>query len=162
MCAAKGFDGSRIVVVSGGSNLGSFTDSRIVLESVEIYSIKNDFWSKAPSLNEKRWYHSTCSLGYQTYVLCGTNGEHRIRSIERLDLHSMTAWDKLEFPDHSAISVRMNAVAVAVGENEICLLGGMNGAYCSDGYIINVKEMHVSPLEQPYFISGDCQMMSSL
>ena len=56
---------------------------------VEMYDIKNDTWSFAPSMNVGRYNHTSLVIGRMIYNFLGSNiakrGESRLDSLERLD-----------------------------------------------------------------------------
>ena len=61
-----------IIVVSGG--LASQMSNEY-LKSVDLYDVKTDIWSTAPSMNTTRTNHSSCCLGDFVYVAGGTSDE---------------------------------------------------------------------------------------
>ena len=63
--------------------------------SVEVYSVKNDTWTTAPSLNQARIEHSSCCLKDYVYVSCGRNGYDPLNSIERVDMRAFISGDKV-------------------------------------------------------------------
>ena len=61
------------IFVSGGS--GS-------IKTAEYYSVKNNNWTKAPEMNDRRWYHSQCTLDDYLYVFFGMSYDGKPNSIE--------------------------------------------------------------------------------
>ena len=52
--------------------------------------IKNDL--EEQRLNESRFRHSSCVMGNQVYVFCGSDGHHELTSIEFVHMDSMLTW----------------------------------------------------------------------
>ena len=57
------------------------------INHVDRYDIARNVLERAPSLNEVRRYHSSCTLGHCIYVFFGvTSYERESKSIEKLDV----------------------------------------------------------------------------
>ena len=58
---------NRLLYLSGGMN---FDDDR---NEVYVYDFQSREWADAPSMNKKRFRHSSCSLGEHVYAFFGHN-----------------------------------------------------------------------------------------
>ena len=88
---------NKLLIVSGGFH----PQSRLEHFSVEMYSIKKDEWSKAPSMNSQRYGHNSCCLGDYAYVVGGWKISGVRMSMERLNVRALlngdpdTMWQKI-------------------------------------------------------------------
>ena len=57
-------------------------------QQVEVYNIKDNRWSKAPQLKNRRTQRSSCSLGEYVYVTGGIYQGSYLNSIERFDVRT--------------------------------------------------------------------------
>ena len=76
------FRNTHLFLIGGGSN---YRDKK----RVDFYSINEDKWSTAPSLNSKRDNHASCALGSIIYVFGGcTDNYGTCNSFEIFDAYA--------------------------------------------------------------------------
>eukprot|EP01083_Nonionella_stella_P275019 933993_1 len=84
-------DGDSYLIIVGSRYDPSVVDMR---DYTQIYSFETKTWlSNMPKLNQGRMYHS-CHVYNASYVyaIAGWTGSVRLRTIEKLDLETMSNW----------------------------------------------------------------------
>ena len=101
------------------------------LYSVEMYSVRGDYWIDGPVLHYKRIGHSCCALGDKVYVFSGKGFKDCMESIESLDVPAYLAnpeqvrW-KVKIIEIATEDFRgrLGAVFCPISSNEILIMGG--------------------------------------
>lgn len=133
---------NRYIIVSGSRKEVNQAANR-----VELYDTNTDDWMELSKINEGRHYHSTANLNNAwVYIFGGIQNSSKKYSatIERLQFVAGkfdSAWEKLNLSGMEAsISQRQGAGMCQISSNEIMIVGGFNGKFLSDYYILNCDD----------------------
>lgn len=124
---------------------GSRLEKDGACKSVESYNVDMDLWFDLPSLNQGRYYHSSCSfLEKWVYVFAGISqlSKKYFNSIERMDTKASGAkkvWEEIQV-ETSKFPVRQGAGSAMINANEIIIFGGFGGDFLKDCYIFKHNE----------------------
>ena len=138
---------NKLVVVAGGTNeIGSD------YATVEIYSLVDEKWTKAPKLNERRCNHSSCTLGDSVYLF-GCTGGISSSAIEWLDFeahlrgHYQPHWNIIR-PDADLLKARVSSLFCPVNSTQILIMGGSNKSkLLEDAFVFDTSDESVTPLD---------------
>ena len=145
------------VLATGGHSL-------MPRSSVEAYSVTDDIWSEAPSLNRKRCSHSSCALDSRVYVFGGqalNKGKDwvNLNSIEWLDAARwfeghQTQWFLIR-PAKALIKARATSLFCAISSSELLIMGGYedNGELIRDFIMFDTTSGNIEPIllsEKPF------------
>ena len=124
--------------------IGGYSSSQQDLSDVDVYDPERDKWTAAPRLNQRRSYIQAATLGDDIYAVGGTEGNKRLRTVEKLSPYTST-WDRI-----ADLNVARSRPGVAALDNRLFALGGYNGVE------------HLSSVEC-YSPNSDCwQMVESM
>ena len=105
-------------------------------DTVDMYNISNDQWTKAPKLNQNRANHSSCVLQNQIYVFCGMTYQkdgaveptNTIECLNAIDwvINMQAEWELIQLKSGS-ISERYQSMVAPISLTQILILGGIFG-----------------------------------
>jgi N-acetylneuraminic acid mutarotase len=136
---------NRYIIVSG-----SRKEVNSAAQRVEIYDIQINDWMELSKINEGRHYHSSCNINDQyIYIFGGIQNQNKkySSSIERMQFSISNfsyPWEKIVLNDVPSISqsitARQGAGMCQLSPNQIMIVGGFNGKFLSDYYIIHLDD----------------------
>lgn len=107
--------GKKIMIVGG------FTGTSIN-SSTEILDTSSGTWTDGPSLSVPRSGCKSVVLGNTAYVIGGYDGQHRLSSVERLNLDFPSRWESC-----ASLNVQRSNFGAATCEGRIVVGGGFDG-----------------------------------
>ena len=102
--------------------IGGYSSSQQDLSDVDVYDPECDKWTAAPRLNQRRSYVQAATLGDNIYAVGGTEGNKRLRTVEKLSPYTST-WDRV-----ADLNVARSRPGVAALDGRLFAVGGYNGA----------------------------------
>ena len=102
--------------------IGGYSSSQQDLCDVDIYNPEHDRWTPAPPLNQRRSYVQAATLGDNVYAVGGTEGNTRLRTVEKLSPYTST-WNTV-----ADMNVARSRPGVASLDGRLFAVGGYNGA----------------------------------
>lgn len=125
---------------------GSRVEQGQASSSVEFYNIEMNTWFTQPSLNNGRYYHSSCVFnGKWVYVFAGidVHSKRYFNSIERLDTSYNTdqpgKWEAIQ-ELAPQFTIRQGQCSHQINKNEIVVFGGFGGDFLDDVFTFNHSE----------------------
>jgi N-acetylneuraminic acid mutarotase len=141
---------NRYIIVSG-----SRKEVNSAAQRVEIYDTEINDWMELSKINEGRHYHSSCNINDQyVYIFGGIQNQNKkySSSIERMEFSIQNfnfPWEKITLSDipsiNQSITARQGAGMTQLAPNQIMIVGGFNGKFLSDYYIIHLDEATGKP-----------------
>lgn len=117
------------------------------LKSVLRFDLKFNQWQEMSQLKFARQGHSSCYLGDYIYVCCGEGESGLLNSVERLRIlqdhpsnQASQIWQLVpqqNFP--SNFHPRQWLLTSPINDSEILIMGGHDGSWRNDGFILNVE-----------------------
>ena len=140
--------GEKYILVSGSRKEVSNASQK-----VELYDTHSDEWMELSDINTGRHYHSSCNFDNKFIYLFGgiKNADKKyVNSIERLSFsmdNFMNKWDQINMNDAGLyinksppIPSRQGSGMTQFSPNEIMIMGGFNGKFMTDYYVMKVNE----------------------
>ena len=88
------------------------------------FDLEQKKFSDAPSLNQARYYCSSCCLNGKIYAVAGCQTQTDLDTIERLDvIGGAKAWQTFSL---TILTPRRNPVVCSLDSGEILIAGGSN------------------------------------
>ena len=100
-----------------------------------------------PLLKEKRNCHSSCMISGWIYTFCGydANGNN-LKSVEKLEVfadideQNTTVWQQIPFARIADdFTPRYQTVVCPISDTEIVIMGGYNGRWLSDAFVLDIS-----------------------
>ena len=102
--------------------IGGYSDSQQDLSDVDVYDPRHNQWTAAPRLHQPRSYVQAATLGDNIYAVGGTEGNSRLKTVERLSPYS-AAWNRV-----ADMNVARSRPGVASLDGRLFAMGGYNGS----------------------------------
>ena len=102
--------------------IGGYSSSQQDMSDVDVYDTEQDKWTPAPSLQQRRSYVQAATLGENIYAVGGTEGNTRLRRVEKLSPYTST-WSHI-----ADMNVARSRPGVAALDGHLYALGGYNGS----------------------------------
>lgn len=144
--------GGRYILVSG-----SRKEVNQAAQRVELYDIQIDEWVELCKINEGRHYHSSCNLNNNfVYIFGGIQNSNKkySASIERMAFsldNFNNPWEKINMsylaiqnPSQS-LTARQGAGMCQLSPDELMIVGGFNGKFLTDYYIVQIDQSSGQP-----------------
>jgi N-acetylneuraminic acid mutarotase len=157
---------NRYIIVSG-----SRKEVNAAAQRVEIYDTEINDWMELSKINEGRHYHSSCSINDKfIYIFGGIQNQNKkySSSIERMPFSTSSfnhQWEVIhlsQIPSISqSITARQGAGMCQIDTNQIMIVGGFNGKFLSDYYIIHLDEAQGKPIGLDKFENEKQNMQGS-
>ena len=101
--------------------IGGYSNSQQDLSDVDVYNPTHDRWITAPRLTQRRSYVQAATLGENVYAVGGTEGNTRLKTVEKLSPYTST-WTRV-----ADMNVARSRPGVAAVDGRLFATGGYNG-----------------------------------
>ena len=102
--------------------IGGYSSSQQDLTDVDVYDPEYNQWMPAPPLTQRRSYVQAATLGENIYAVGGTEGNTRLRSVEKLSPYT-SCWNHV-----ADMNVARSRPGVASLDGHLFAVGGYNGS----------------------------------